>query len=106
MCFSLFFPCITYFPYISLYTSNIALTISFSKITRTSSPMSAVRNDPGASITATSRPSIASIATVVRTNSFPAVGEIIMDFFNPFIFFHLSVTARPFIFSHFFVSKH
>ena len=93
------------FPIYLLSISNIASTISFSKITITSLFMSAVRNAPGTSITATSRPSIASIAAVMNTNSVTAVGEVTSDFFYPDLCFCMSATARTFIFQHRFCFK-
>ena len=96
---------ITYFPYISLSISNIASTISFYKITITSSSMSSVRNAPGAPITATSRPSVASVDAGMSTDSFAAVGKVMSDLFDPDLCFRLSATARPFIFLHHFCFK-
>ena len=87
-----------FFPYIFLSISNITLTISFSKIAITSLSMSASRNVPGASITLSYRPSVASISALTSTDSVDAVGEVTSDLFNPDICFRPSATARPFIF--------
>ena len=100
MCVFPFFSYITYFSYIYLAISNIASTISFSKITITSSSMSASRNAPDAFTTANSRPSAASIAAAMSTDSVAAVGEVTSDFLDTNICFCLSATARPFIFLH------
>ena len=59
-----------------LSISNIASIISFYKITITSSSILSVRIAPVASITATSRRSVASIAVVTSTDSVAAVGEV------------------------------
>ena len=99
------FLCITYFLYTSLSISNIVSTISFSKINITSSSMSAVMNDYGASITAKYRPPVALIAMVMRTDSVTAVSEVMSDFFNPSLCFRLSATEQPFIFPHRFCFK-
>ena len=67
--------------------------------------MSAVRNAPGVSITATYRPSVASIAAVTRTDSVAAVGEVTSIFFYPSLCFRPSTKARNFIFPHRFFLK-
>ena len=71
-------------------------------MTITSSSWSSVRSPPGALMTATYRFYVASIAAVIRTDSVVAVGEVRSNLFDPFICFHLSATARPFIFPHIF----
>ena len=67
--------------------------------------MSAVRNNPGASITTTSCPYVTSIAAVMSTNSVDAVGEVTSDFFDPVLCFCPSAAAQPFIVSHLFCFK-
>ena len=64
--------------------------------------MSAVRNAPGASITATSCSYAASNAAVMRTNSVAAIGEVTMDLFI-FYFLFILLQLRGLLFFRFFL---
>ena len=105
MCFFPFFSLIKYFTYNLWYISNIASIILFYNITITSSSISKVRNDTGASIIATSNFSVASSVLVISTNSVSAIGEVTSEFSDPFLL-NICNDATFYISASFLLLKH